>query len=444
MISLKVPPHNMEAEQAILGGILVDPRNIKRVSALIGPADFYREAHGHIFKAMQELNQIDLVTLRDQLQKDGKLEKAGGEDYISSLVMAVSTSIGWQGHAEIVKKHSVSRQILAQCGVAINGLQSQYLDPAVAISDLKNSLRSITINEKDDYSNLSLYGKLYDDIGNKDPNFEPGYRTGIGNLDDFFYFEPGYIHCFCAESNIGKTPVMLQIADNIAKRYGRTHYYSLESTRAKLGQRNLARRTHIHLSRIHSKNIHDGEFEKLFKATDELMNSNLILIDNSKYNYIEDLVNHIETEALNSEIKCIVIDFLQYQYSRTKQQSRHHEISYILSKYKGLAKDLNIPVIYASQLDKAMQKRADNERKPRVGDLKESGDIQTMTDNILALYAPDKLKNTGKMPVYQCEIYTLKSKDQEPFSTWLNFNGHFQEFTDGERPENGSYNGRTF
>jgi replicative DNA helicase len=156
------------------------------------------------------------------------------------------------------------------------------------------------------------------------------------------------------------------------------------------------------------------------------------------------MVNYIETEALNKNIKMIVVDFLQLQKSSLRHQSRHHEISYIITKYKYLAKELNIPLLYASQLDKEMQKRDD--RRPRAGDLKESGDIFTHTDNILAIYSPEKiLKETERLSTYAAEVFTLKGKDQEKFSTWLNFNGHFQEYTDGEKPEIVSKkNGRKF
>lgn len=432
------PPCNIEAEQAVIGSIILNNSALPRVRGIISASSFYREAHGYIYDAIEDLydqdKEIDFITLPQRLREKGLLEKSGGQEYIDSLGDCVSTSAGVVYHAEIVAELAARRALLLLCAVTTENLL-RGPDPFEDVfSEHKGAIRALAPESKQDYSNRKLYTDLYDELGTKKEGYEAGYSTGIGNVDDHFYMEPGYIHCVCAESNIGKSPIMIQIADHVADRYGRTLYFTLESTRKKLAERIYARRTHIHLSRLHHRNIGD-DIDRLGTANNHLINSRLILIDDSKYNYIEDLVNFVETEALREPIKFIVVDFLQYQYSREKQHSRHHEISYILNKYKLLAKDFNVPLLYASQLDKSMQKRMDHERRPKVGDLKESGDIQTMTDNILGLYAPDKISGFNNSPIYPVEVFTLKSKDQQAFSTWLNFNGHFQEFTDGKKPE---------
>jgi replicative DNA helicase len=432
---MTVLPNDINAEISVLGGCLLNSITVKRVLPIIQPKDFYLEKHQLMFEGMISLEadhiQVDIITLQDRLLTMGYTERVG-KDYPFEIAAQVGTSAGWKYHADLIKKHAVSRAIILQCGTSASLLQSQFEDPSAVISDLRAALRGITLDDMEDCSNLKLYNDLYDEMGNKDDTYEPGYSTGIGNLDDQFHFEPGYINCIGAEPNIGKSPLMLQIADHIAHKYGPTYYFSLESTRKMLAKRIYARTAKVHLSRIHSRNIYPNEWEKITQAAEQATRSSLYLIDNSNYLYVEALVNYIESVALNNPVKFIVIDFLQYQYTTQKMQSRHHEISYILSKYKGLAKDLNIPILCASQLDKAMQKRDD--RRPRAGDFKESGDIITMVDNVLGMYAPEKLTSVGKLPEYQVEIFTIKSKEQEPFSTWLNFNGHFQEFTDGQRP----------
>lgn len=200
-----------------------------------------------------------------------------------------------------------------------------------------------------------------------------------------------------------------------------------------LAQRMYARKAHIHLSKLHHKNILDFEYEKLSTVANDLINSNLIFIDDQKLTYIEYLIADIETRSLTENLQAIFIDYLLLIQSKKKHNSRHLEISYILDGLKRIAKDLNIPLVFLHHPDKALSKA--ESRRPAAAHLKESGDIWIKTDDILGIYAPDKCKEeTQHNPVYVAEVYSIKLKDQVQFSTWLNFNGHFQEFTDGERP----------
>jgi len=174
----------------------------------------------------------------------------------------------------------------------------------------------------------------------------------------------------------------------------------------------------VALTRLHKRHLDSPDFaERITKAISGLTQSPLVLIDDSRYQEIERLVAYCETRAMNARIHLIVVDYLQLISSRKGSQNRHLEISDIAKRFNFLAKNLNIPVIYVSQLGKDIEKRA--KRRPVLGDIKESGDVRNHADNILFLYAPDPSPT-----VYPVEAFLGKGKDQEQFSVWLEFNGN--------------------
>jgi len=392
------------------------------IRQIIDTDDFYREAHRLIFSAMVGLHDkkigIDFVTLKNELAEN--YEKTGGDQYITSLIDVASTSAGWKAHTEIIRKKSDQRRIIELCG-QVAEFSHQY-DPEEALSQLKDGIRGIereSLSEIEDIHHL--YTRVYEQIYQKR---EPGLYTGIECLRDKLYFEPGYIHTIAAESGVGKSALLLQIADYISRVYGPCLFYSMESTRDRLGLRQIARYSRVALTRINKSHFEAGQDEKIMAAVSDLTESSLILIDDIRFQEVERLCAHAESYALRHNLSAIFIDFLQLLSSKKKHNSRHLEISYIITQFKALAKDLNLPVIFACQL------RKDIKGRPTLDDLKESGDIRTHTDNILFLYAPNNEKT-----VYPVEIFLAKGKEQERFSRWFEFNGNYQRFTEGQKPE---------
>ena len=266
-----------------------------------------------------------------------------------------------------------------------------------------------------------LYYRLYDALSQKK---EPGIGIGMPGLESF-YLEPNYIHVVAAESGTGKSAFLLQASDYVARNYGPVLYLSLESTDLKLAARRLASTSKIALTRINKQNIQsDWEWEKIVQCCDELSTVPLRIVDFNRF-YIENIVSYCESACIDNDIRLIVIDFLQLIYSRKKHSSRHLEISYIIQQFKMLAKELNVPVLYACQLS-----RKDYGNRPTKDRLKESGDIETHTDNIIFLWS----RKQDREVVYPVECFLAKGKDQEPFDQWLEFNGNYQEFTEGIPP----------
>jgi len=422
-MSLKVPPHNLEAEESILSIAIQWPKYRRLIKDFLTADDFYREAHRHIFQAICDLDTVDIISLCDKLSRDDLLEKSGGQDYISSTAFSATSGSGWKYHADILREHGIRRSIILTASTLAEKSFSIHESIEETISSGKQFFKDIGQGQKQELPSVKkLYNRVYEDLHNSEK--EPGLRIGISALDEF-YLEPGYIHCVAAESGFGKSAFMLQVADFVAIEYGKTLYFSLESTDIKLGTRQLARNSRVALTRLHKRRINsEGEWEDIQNAIFKLEKSRLILIDNERLQVIERLVSYAESACIDNDVALIVIDFLQLMSSNKRIKGRHHEISEIVKQIKMLSKQLNIPVLFASQL------RKDIGGRPKLDDLKESGDIRTHTDNIIFLYAPD-----SHPAVYPVECFLGKGKDQEYFSHWLEFNGNYQEFTEGLEPE---------
>ena len=422
--NIKLPPCDLEAETTILSVMIQFPKYRKQIKEFLSKDDFYREANQYIFSAICDLETVDLVSICDKLKRSELLEKSGGQDYVSEIAFYANTGAGWKFHAQLLRELRIRRDIInnsavmAERGFALH----QELEETLSIG--KEFFREIGKSKKDELPDTKkLFGKVYDNLHND--KSEPGLKTGIPSLEEF-YLEPGYIHCVAAESGVGKSAFLLQIADFVSKEYGKTLYFSLESTDLKLATRLLARHSKIALTRLNKRNIHDAlEWKTIQDTLFELQKSRLILIDNERLQEIERLISYAESACMDGDVKLIVIDFLQLITSNKKINSRHLEISYIISQFKHLSKQLDIPILFASQL------RKDIGGRPKLDDLKESGDIRTHTDNIIFLYAPN-----SDPTVYAVECFLGKGKEQERFKRWLEFDGNYQEFKEGIEPEN--------
>ncbi|MFO7970171.1 MAG: DnaB-like helicase C-terminal domain-containing protein [Desulfobacterales bacterium] len=425
---LKVPPHNLEAEQSIIGIMLVNADTILSVKSYLHPDDFYLESHALISAALFDAprGQADLVSIVSDLKSRGQLGQVGGQDAIISIMESVQTTASWKHWCELIKDCSNRRKIINACANASDWAYGLHNDLPEGLATLKESLQVDTDIGPDYADNKSFYRDRFDIILSEEKK-NPGLFTGVPGLEDNLYFEEGYIHCLAARTNTGKTALGLKISDYIQYNYGPVAFYSMESTRERISNRIIARKTRIPLTRINYQNIFDNELDGLQVAMNELIESRLYLIDDTKFRAIETLLSHAENYTRNHDIKFIVIDYLQKLKSFQRFNSKHHEISYIVNEIKALAKNLNIPILFLSQL-----KRKDNNPRPTTEELKESGDIENDTDNILFLWSPQRGSDEIE---YECEFYSGKAKDQQKVKTWLHFNGHFQEFSRGSKPE---------
>lgn len=429
-MSSRVPPYNNEAECAVLGSMLINPLCIPKTQKILIPKDFYREAHQNISQAIFELkNKTDLVTISEFLNKKNLLERCGGNDYLASLVADIMTSAGIEYHAQIIKNLSKRRQIISHCSIAAERAFGLFDDIDDILSEHKAGVRSIENDQQNTItSNKNLLMTIMDDLEKGADDHTVGVLTGLKNIDDNLSgLEPKTTYYIIAESGMAKSALALNIASNIALKYpGKVPYFTLESTGMALTRRRLAKHSHVALTRLRNRNIRgEWEWENITKACNTLSEPNLMLIDSTHYQTIENLTAFCESLVMDEKISLIIIDYIQLLESIKHFNSRHLEISYISKQLNFLAKDLNIPILIISQLGKDVEKR--NKKEPMLSDIKESGDIRNNADNILSIYTP-KPEDVQ----FYTKIRALKGKDTGRWTTWLHFDGNFQEFVDCE------------
>ena len=263
----KTPPNDPLAEQAVISSCLIDPSIVPMVGEMLTPADYHMDKHTVIYKAITELGDTtNAVTLVDNLTSNGNLEKAGGKGYIFELIEKAPVASGWKSYAEIVKKHSVARQTIFLCTDAYRGALNPKQDPILGLGELLNGIGEIqrSFSTPETTNNKKMYTELYDEINS--PQTDPGMTTGIECIDSLFYLEPECSHVIAAESGVGKSAICLQIADHVAEKYGPVLYFSMESTRKKLGVRQIARYGQIPLTRLNKHNVNEEREQDLQEA----------------------------------------------------------------------------------------------------------------------------------------------------------------------------------
>ena len=391
----RLPPQSLEAEQSVLGAILIDRDAVVEVAEFLRPEDFYRQAHGRIYRGILDLFEkrepIDIVTVAEVLERDGDLDGVGGRAYLSSLTSQTPTAVHAVQYARIVERKSVLRNLIAAAG-KIAGIG--YEDPAEiqeaidrAESELFNvSSRRITAG----FARLSdLLHAAYDrlDYLHAHRGEILGVRSGFPDLDSLTTgFQKSDLVIIAARPSVGKTSLALNIAEHAAVKDKRSvGIFSLEMSKEQLVQRLLSSVANIDADRLRSGFLEEMDFTRLAPAMNSLSEAQLYIDDTPNISTME-----LRTKArrLQAEagLDLVVVDYLQLMQasSTTKDANRVQEVSEISRGLKGLARELDIPVIALSQLSRQPEMR--NEKEPRLSDLRESGAIEQDADLVLFLW----------------------------------------------------------
>ena len=414
----RIAPHDIFTEQGILHTMMTSPDLVRIISGKIQASDFYRESHQLIFEAITNIKEIDLYAIKDYLSQKDKYELVGGDEYVGSLVEMSYPAGSYKGAIELLKDRSKKRQMIIQCNAIQDHCFSNY-----SLEEIEPNIKDLTeISNRTEYNNqfdpkdlaYRLQESLFDGKG------RAGYTTGIEQIDMHLRLERKTVTIIAAESGVGKSALGFEISLHVGKtQEGLVLYFSLESSDEAIGLRLIAHESKIPLTTLKRKNL-DGQEKRIDDACNAIATGNLRIIDDTQFCQYRYLEAYCHQMAMENKISMVVIDFLQ-NAEHPGAQNRHLEISHISRQTSNLAKDLNIPVILISQLEKNINGR------PELKQLKESGDIRNNADNILFMYAPDSF------PVeYPVEVYLAKGKDTERFSEFLTFNGNFQEFTMGD------------
>ena len=390
---LKVPPHNMEAEQTILGGVLMNNDALNQIMDVLSPDDFYREAHAILFEGMVGLynrgDPIDVITLSQFLGEKSSFEKVGGNSYLGSLVRAVSTSAGIIYHAQIVKDLSVRRKLIGQCSTISESCFQDWesiedlLELAeqsifdIAEEQIKEGFQSLEEVIKGSFKKLESVAEF--------EGFVTGVPTGFTDFDRYTAgLQPADLIIIAGRPSMGKTALALNIGYYSAQKTKRAvAIFSLEMSKQQLGMRMLGFDAGIDATKLRTGFLRDKEWEQLTEAANRLSELPLFIDDSSGISVLE-MKAKCRRLKKKHDLSLVIVDYLQLLQGRRSAESRQLEISEISRSLKALAKDLNVPVVALSQLNRKVEDRPN--KRPQLADLRESGAIEQDADVIAFIY----------------------------------------------------------
>ena len=365
----RIPPHSVESEQSILGSILLDKDAIITVSETIRPSDFYKEAHKIIYECMLKLSNknepIDLITLTEELRKQGHLDDVGGISYITSLSTIVPTTSNVKYYADIVKEKSVLRQLIK----ASNDIINLGYENSVKVEEVleKAEKRIFDISQEkasDDFKSINeVLVDAYDMIEKLYTNKSDvtGITTGFKDLNKKINgLQRTDLILIAARPAMGKTAFSLNLVQNAAlKGDASVAVFSLEMSKDQLVQRMLAAQSHVELKKIKTGTLDENDWPRIIDAMAVLSNAN-IHIDDTPGIKISELRSKCRKLKIEKGLDLILIDYLQLMEGEGNNESRQQEIAKISRSLKIIAKELNCPVVALSQLSRAPEQRADH------------------------------------------------------------------------------------
>ncbi|WP_300357688.1 replicative DNA helicase [Fusobacterium sp.] len=394
--NLKKVPSSMEAERSVLGGIFLKPDCFGDIIEIISPNDFYKVGHKYIFEAMAECyntgENIDPIVVMNKLKKINKFDEIGGESMFYDVISGVVTAAHIDVHAKIIKEKSILRK-LGDVGTKIVEMSYDGYEDVDAILDKAEGLIFKISENKESKDVISIKDAMTEEFMRLEEVFHnKGVATGISsgfvNFDEKTSgFNPSDLIILAARPSMGKTAFALNLALNAAMRGEKSVLiFSLEMSSSQLLQRLLAVQSGIGLQKIRNGFLEEDEWGRLGIASGQLAESHINIADLPNVNVLEIRAMARRLKAMN-KLDMIVIDYLQLIKGTGKGDNRQQEISDISRSLKGIARELNIPIIALSQLSRAPEQRAD--RRPMLSDLRESGAIEQDADMVVFLYRDD-------------------------------------------------------
>ena len=427
-------PHSREAEEAVVGAVFINPEVYYDVAQFLNADDFYIHRHKWIWESFTSLHEqripVDLLTVSDELDRRGQLNEIGGRAYLTSLVNQVPSSLNAESYGRIVEGYSVRRKMIN----AANQIASIAYNEKTSVDDVMNEAEKAVFNVserrlKHDLqpisSVLSEYYDRIDDLA-KRPDDIHGVPTGFIDLDKMLTgLQPSDLLIIAGRPGQGKTGFLLSIAKNA----GLTHkkhvaIFSLEMSNEQVVQRLIAQETGIDSQRLRTGRLQESEWP-LFTHSIEVFGDTHIYLDDTPA--ITPLQLRTKCRRLHMEfgLDLVIIDYLQLMGGDTRTDNRVQEVSYISRNLKVLARELNVPVLAAAQLSRAVEQRTD--KRPVLSDLRESGSLEQDADIVMFIYRPDQYeKDTVKQNV--AEIIIAKHRNGPVGSVELVFRSALAKF----------------
>ncbi|MFT9496513.1 replicative DNA helicase [Anaerosolibacter sp.] len=435
----RIPPHNIDAEQSVLGAMILDREAIITASEIIRGDDFYKEAHKEVFDAIIDLynrnEPVDMVTLSEELSQRQILEAIGGISYLASLSSAVPTTTNVKYYSKIVEEKAILRRLIkASSEILDKGYQAE--DELNSILDLaeKNIFNISQSRSQEGFSpikeilleSFNKIEELYQSKGGI-----TGITTGFSDIDrKTSGLQRSDLILVAARPSMGKTAFSLNLVQNAALKGGAAvAVFSLEMSKEQLVQRMLSAESHIEIQKIRNGTLSEDEWPRLAKAMGPLAQAK-VFIDDTPGITVMEMKAKCRKLKMEHGLDMIMIDYLQLMSGDGKVESRQQEISAISRNLKGLAREMDCPVVALSQLSRAAELRADH--RPILSDLRESGAIEQDADIVMFLYRdeyyhPDsEKKNIG-------EVIIAKQRNGSTGTVELAWLGQFTKFANLEK-----------
>ena len=399
-------PHNLEAERSVLGAILVHNDAFNEAVQVIDAQDFYRDAHRRIFDGMVALNErhqaIDFVTLKEELSRGGDLDEVGGPAYVASLADGVPRATNVEYYARIVKEKSTLRNLIYAANKILTNAYEADQESDLILDEAEGAIFSVA----DDRLKAGFV-PMRDLVKESFPKIEllfeqqrliTGVPTGFVDLDSMTRgFQPGDLVIIAARPSMGKTSLALNIARYVALQPEHTvGVFSLEMSKESLFLRLLTSEAQIDSHRLMSGAIGQKDYSRISHALETLSAMRLHIDDTASLGVLEMRAKARRLQSEQKGLSLLVIDYIQLMSGRGRFENRTLELASISRSMKGLAKELNVPVVILSQLSRAPEARADH--RPQLSDLRESGALEQDADVVLLLYREDAYNRDPNHP----------------------------------------------
>ena len=435
--NLKVPPHSIEGEQAVLGGLLLSPRAFDQVADIVTEPDFYREDHRLIYRAIQELNHkgrpCDAVTVTEWFESHGLVDQVDGGGYISQLASNTPSAANVRAYAEIVRERSILRQLvdvgadITSGAFSSDGRNSRELLEeaerkvfAIADQDLRTGASFVPIQEaiKEAIEKLQELAEHEGDI--------TGIPTGFKDFDEKTAgLQDSDLIIVAGRPSMGKTTLAMNIAENAAIKHEKpVAVFSMEMSAQQLVRRMFSSLGQIDQNKLRTGNLDDLDWPKLTSAMN-LLHKSHIFIDETPSLSPAELRARARRLKREHDIGLIVVDYLQLMAVPGTRENRATEIAEISRSLKAIAKELHLPVIALSQLNRALEQRPN--KRPVMADLRESGSIEQDADLIVFIYR-DEVYNEDTPEKGKAEIIIGKHRNGPTGTVVLTFQGHWLRF----------------
>ncbi|RSK29174.1 replicative DNA helicase [Bacillus sp. HMF5848] len=441
LLTDRIPPHSVEAEQAVLGAIFLQPSSLSSAAELLEPDDFYRASHQKIYEAMLTLSEkgepVDLITVTQELADLKLLEEVGGVSYLSELADSVPTAANIQYYSSIVEEKSILRRLIRTANNIVSdgytreedvqGLLSDAEKKILEVSQRKNSgaFKNIKDVLVETYDNIEALQNRKGDV--------TGIATGFRDLDRMTAgFQRNDLIIVAARPSVGKTAFSLNIAQNVATKTGENvAIFSLEMGAEQLVMRMLCAEGNINAQNLRTGALTPDDWRKLTMAMGNLSNAGIYIDDTPgvRVNEIRSKCRRLKQEA---GLGMILIDYLQLIQGsgRSSKENRQQEVSEISRQLKSLARELQVPVIALSQLSRGVEQRQD--KRPMMSDIRESGSIEQDADIVAFLYRDDYYDKESENKNI-IEIIIAKQRNGPVGTVELAFVKEYNKFVNLER-----------